>query len=373
MQPPDSSTGNGQAPTFAHDPILETLQKRIHAFAAQTTKEYAFQERDADELAAEGRTLPEIRKLLGNYVLESAAVLFPSERGVGKTFFLMQLCLSVSKGYQRFVNEDIELHGNTLYLDFELGERTFKRRLAKLYALADHPSVPKSPYRMWVVNAQGSLTRSLARFKELLDQHKPVLVVVDNLRTAFRETDNEKNNAMTGVIANLMDLKNEKGFALVVAHHTKKNTANLLTHSDLQSGAGAISDLFDADFFLRRSSQDKQQRLLVRKKSRFCEEADGAKLIRLNPDTLWFDFMEDEVDETSHLQAEMASAPSRANPDAKDEQILKMLHEGASQRQIVEQLHISFRRIGEARKRAGATATGNPNEDRPSNQQLDEQ
>jgi RecA-family ATPase len=192
------------------DPVQQDLQKTIAGFAHGKIPHSTFVARDADELALEGKNLPELKKLFGNYILEGAAVLFPSERGVGKTFFLMQLCLAVSKGYDHFLNEPIELHGNTLYLDFELGERAFKRRLAKLYT----PTGPPSRHKMLVVNAKGSLTRSIDKFTELIEQCKPVLVVVDNLRTAFRETDNEKNSAMTALIAGLMDLKNEKGFSL---------------------------------------------------------------------------------------------------------------------------------------------------------------
>jgi hypothetical protein len=206
---------------------------------------------------------------------------------------------------------------------------------------------------MLVVNAKGSLTRSIDKFTDLIEQYKPVLVVVDNLRTAFRETDNEKNSAMTALIAGLMDLKNEKGFSLVVAHHIKKNASTSLTHSDLQSGAGAITDLFDAD------SQDKNYRLLVRKKSRFGEEAEGAKLIELNPNTLWFEFMEDEVEEAEHIQIAGSNSSPKANKDGKDEQILALLSAGASQRQIVQELRVSFRRLQEAQQRATTTdATG---------------
>jgi RecA-family ATPase len=189
------------------DPVLQDLQKTIAGFTAGKPSHSAFIACDADELALEGKNLPELKKLFGNYISEGAAVLFPSERGVGKTFFLMQVCLAVSKGYDYFLNESIELHGNTLYLDFELGERAFKRRLAKLYT----PTGPPSQHKMLVVNAKGSLTRSIDKFTQLVEQYKPVLIVVDNLRTASRETDNEKNSAMTALIAGLMDLENEKG------------------------------------------------------------------------------------------------------------------------------------------------------------------
>ncbi len=353
MHPSDPS-GDTISRIAAADPVLSELKQTINSLTASKAAVADFTARDADELALEGKHLPELRQVLGNYIPEGAAVLFPSERGVGKTFFLMQICLAVSKGHKNFLGEPISLNGNTLYLDFELGERAFKRRLAKLYT----PDGTPSPHRMLVVNARGSLTRWMDEFSKLLEQYKPVLVVVDNLRTAFRETDNEKNSAMTGVISSLMDLKNHKGFALVVAHHLKKNSFASVTHSDLQSGAGAITDLFDADFFLRRSSQDKSYRLLIRKKSRFCEEAEGAKLIRLDPDSLWFEFVEENVEEEEHLPAAGRAPSPKANRDGKDEQILSLLAQNVPQRQIVQQLGISFRRIGEAQQRAGAGEAG---------------
>ena len=66
------------------------------------------------------------------------------------------------------------------------------------------------------------------------------------------------------------------------------------TRCDLQSGAGAISDLVDGDFFLRKSSQSTDLRLLRRAKSRNCEEQEGAKLLRFNQETLWFKLVENK-------------------------------------------------------------------------------
>jgi hypothetical protein len=328
-----------------NDPLIQELEQTLAQMKGGIPSKKSFPIRDADELAQEGRHLPELKQLFGNYILEGSAVLFPSERGVGKTFFLMQICLAVSKGFYWFLNEPIQLHGNTIYLDFELGERAFKRRLATLYEGLYHAALPAAPFKTLVVNAQGGLSKALDTFTGYVDQYKPVLVVVDNLRTAFREVDHDKNSAMVNVIAGLMDLKNEKGFALVVAHHTKKNTSGTLTHSDLQSGAGAISDLFDADFFLRRSGQDKDLRLLIRKKSRFCEEANGAKLIKLDPEKLWFEFLADEVEESEHLVSEKASGNSRENQDGKDEAIARLLAENKPWKQIEAQLGVSSKRV----------------------------
>ncbi|MFZ6010350.1 MAG: AAA family ATPase, partial [Bacteroidota bacterium] len=81
------------------------------------------------ELATYGRTLNPLRQVFGKYVFEKSLIHFPSERGTGKTFFMMQLCLCVANGIPKFCNESIELHGNTLYINCELSRDLMARRL----------------------------------------------------------------------------------------------------------------------------------------------------------------------------------------------------------------------------------------------------
>jgi hypothetical protein len=61
----------------------------------------------------------------------------------------MQICLAVSKGFSQFLNEPIQLHGNTIYLDFELGERAFKRRLAPSTKDFITPPFPRLLLKPW--------------------------------------------------------------------------------------------------------------------------------------------------------------------------------------------------------------------------------
>ncbi len=132
-----------------NDPLIRELEQTLSQMKAGVLPQDSFPIRDADELALEGRHLPELKQLLGHYILEGSAVLFPSERGIGKTFFLMQICLAVSKGFSQFLNEPIQLHGNTIYLDFELGERAFKRRLAPSTKDFITPPFPRLLLKPW--------------------------------------------------------------------------------------------------------------------------------------------------------------------------------------------------------------------------------
>ncbi len=252
-----------------------------------------------DELAEYAKDLPELKKLFGDHILEGTTVLFPSERGVGKTFLALQLAMLISNGDNSFLGEQIEITGNTLYLNMELGKPVISKRILNLKKLLKIKK--ESMYKAYCISERKDLNQLLPKIIEWVNKYKPVLLIVDNLRTAFGDSDNEKNKEMTKCINELNNLRDKYGFALLLIHHTKKGTSYQLTNSDMQSGAGAISDLVDGDLFLRRSQKDNSFRILKRSKSRNCEDQDGATLIKLNPDTLWFELVESNVDEIEHV------------------------------------------------------------------------
>lgn len=306
---------------------IEPIGKRNTAHGKALTA------RRFDTLAKEGENLPELKKLFGNHILESNMVLFPSERGVGKTFLGLQIAMAVAAEYKEFLGEPIELHGNTLFINMELGEPVMMRRINKLHRNLIVPENPK--YHAYCLTDQFDLLERLSEIEALIQKHKPVLVIVDNLRTALNRANNEKNMEMTGVLMKLSELRKKHSFALVLVHHIKKGAGTQRTSSDLQSGAGAISDLVDGDFFLRKSSQSKDLRLLRRAKSRNCEEQEGAKLLRFNQETLWFELEDEKVDESFHIFA--PDSPAEARAEARDIAI-QLKKEGKTQEEIAKEL-----------------------------------
>lgn len=258
------------------------------------------------ELATYGRTLNPLRQVFGKYVFEKSLIHFPSERGTGKTFFMMQLCLCVANGIPKFCNESIELHGNTLYINCELSRDLMARRLVTLYDRAPY-KLDGNEYESFIYTTRHSFANDRTYIVEKINELKPVLVILDNWKTAYQDIDNNKNKDATKAVLDLLNLKDKYGFALVVTDHTRKGSKLQLTDSDLQSGSGAKSDLADQDFFLRKSSQNSTFRVLKRSKSRICEDATHAKLLKLNPDTLWFDVEQEEVNEADHVNGELMS------------------------------------------------------------------
>jgi len=287
------------------------------------------------QLAVEGSNYQPPKKIWGNYILEKNLVLFPSERGVGKTFLMLQLALAVSNEDTEFCGEPIELPGNVLYLNFELGETMLKRRILKLKERFEEEKEKR--FEAYSYTHRGNITEAMEDIIVEIKRYKPVLVILDNLRVAFSGLDNERNKDMTTAMTSLAKLKDEYGLALVIVHHTKKGSSGKITDSDLQSGAGALSDLVDADFFLRKSRLDGRHRILKRMKSRETEESDTAKLIAMNPETLFFEVIEEDVNEGDHIYA----------PDIKDKKSTllekaKELHKaGKSGTEIAKELDVN--------------------------------
>lgn len=267
----------GKGIHFGHETTFKTMQK----------------------LYRESAGITDLMQVFGKYIGEGCIVHFPSPRGVGKTFFLLQLCLAISSKEKSFLGETIELSGNTIYVNLELNENTMKRRLKTL--MSTPPFKIGDDFHSFVVTTRNPLLEELSQIAAEIEKYKPVLVVIDNLRMAFVGSDVNNGTEMTKLMFSLIALRDTFGCAIVITDHFRKHTSNKLTDSDLQSGSGVKTDLSDGDMFLRKSCQNITQRILKRCKSRSFEESDAVKLIELCPETLWFKLIADDVNEAEHI------------------------------------------------------------------------
>lgn len=286
---------------------LEELHRWMAKNRPSTAKTFEY-------YAQQGAKLPPLKPLFGDFVPEGALVHFPSRRGCGKSLFCLQLCLAVTHRHESFLGEPVKKHGSSLYLDFEMGEHITQRRA---FILKKYAPLYRDKYAddLVIYNTRKSFTDDFSTINDAIQQTRPVLLVIDNLRNALHSANINNGADMASFFSVLNALKEIHGFAIIIVDHFKKHTSNLRTDSDLQSGSGVKTDLSDADFVLRQSSQDKQWRLLRRVKSRLAEESDQAKLVRLNPETLWFELVEEAVNEAEHIGL----------PDIQDKEELKDL------------------------------------------------
>jgi RecA-family ATPase len=257
--------------------------------------------RSMTDLAREGKDLAPLKKIWGNYILENSLVWFPSEAGTGKTFLMLQLCIVMqSKHVETFCTEPLQMHGNSLFINAELGEDLMKRRLSDIYRNAPI-TVNNLDFQSMVYTTRRTFSESRKDIIERVIDLEPTLIVIDNFKTLFRDHDSEKTKSANSLMIELLELKDSFKFSIVVVDHTRKGSRSKLTESDLQSGSGSKTDLADSDFFLRKSSINPRARILKRIKSRNTVEQDKAKLLYFDPETLWFETEDESCDELMHL------------------------------------------------------------------------
>ncbi|ATL48989.1 hypothetical protein COR50_18435 [Chitinophaga caeni] len=251
------------------------------------------------KLALEGADLQELRQLFGHYIPEGSLIHFPSPRGVGKSWFCMQLCIAIAGEWPDFLGESINMHGNTLYINSELSEKIIRRRSKRLMDSVPFPVGEQ--YKAMVYSTRRNLLEELHNIVAIVEKLKPVLIIIDNLRMAFTDVDTNNNKDITRLMFTLLALCEGTQTSVLITDHFRKHSGSLLSDSDLQAGSGIKTDLADGDFFLRKSGQDKQFRILKRGKSRHFEEAEGAKLLRMHPGSCWFELVEEQVNEAEHV------------------------------------------------------------------------
>jgi hypothetical protein len=250
-------------------------------------------------LAYEGKDLKDPLMLFGKYIPEKCLIHFPSPRGVGKSWFCLQLCIAVAGKWKEFLGEEINLHGNTLYINNELSETVIQRRAKKL--MEHLPGDVAQNFKPMVYTSRNNLAGDLPVLVQILEKLKPVLVIIDNLRMAFTGTDTNNNKDITQLMFMLLAFCDTSKASVVITDHFRKHTTSLLSESDLQTGSGIKTDLSDGDFFLRKSVRDKSLRILKRGKSRHFEEEEFAKLLRLDTKSLWLELVEERVNEAEHI------------------------------------------------------------------------
>nr|WP_321454185.1 AAA family ATPase [uncultured Carboxylicivirga sp.] len=281
---------------------MTNLQKNLNGgIISQNSKVfYPSSLKTAEELAKEGANLEPLKCIWGEYILENSLIHHPSERGTGKTLLGLEICLAVSSGWKSFCGESIDLHGNALFLNYELNEDVIKRRMDRLFKNSPN-ELNQKKYKTRVFTSRHSFFEELPEINSLMHELQPVVVFVDNYKLAFKESDGNSNKEVAQAINQILALRDCHQCSIVIIDHTKKNTRSQSTESDLQSGAGSKSDLSDGDYFLRKSSKNESLRILKRSKSRNCPDQNGAKLLKLNPETLWFEMEAESVDESAHL------------------------------------------------------------------------
>jgi hypothetical protein len=187
--------------------------------------------------------------LLGDWLpLDSFGMVY-ANRGVGKSWFCMALCVAVARGDKFFLGWEINNRHSALYVDGEMAQIDIKQRfdalvglpLSNLFILPSEELYREgSPLCLDEVEEQKAIEQALTDLEA--KNSRPQLIVLDNLSTLRRGINENDNNEAQKLLDWLVSLRH-KGYSVIIVHHTGK--------SGQQRGASIIE--VPMDFTLRLS------------------------------------------------------------------------------------------------------------------------
>lgn len=172
---------------------------------------------------------------------------------LGKSFFVMQLALSVAAGMEWFGYSTVK--GKVLIIDNELHRDTIRQRLESVReAMGLDKSVLKN---VEIAALRGQLVSldELCRRVKRLPKNQFSLVVCDAFYRMLPKGTDENGNADMMHLYNTLDsAAASQGCAIALVHHTSKGDQSKKSVTDVGSGAGSQSRAADCHLVLRPHS-----------------------------------------------------------------------------------------------------------------------
>jgi len=170
-----------------------------------------------------------------------------------KTWIALRLAICVAGGLP-FIGRTTRAT-KALYLDYELKEGTFLKRLSMLAR-----SAPKG---LIYQTLRGSRLPSLSEIAELIVSQGIGFLVLDSLyRTGLIREENSNDSTSQDLTA-LQGLAAQTGVSILVVDHTAKGAGNDRSAVDASRGASAKGGFFDFIMVLRPAPKSEDQKALM--------------------------------------------------------------------------------------------------------------
>lgn len=200
--------------------------------------------------------IPPREMIVAPFLATGSLNMVTATRGLGKTFFGMELSKSVTLG-QAFFEWQVPAARNVLFLDGEMPTEMLQERFLFLYQdrISDRLAILPSE-ALWTKDKPLNLNdpESQDRIQGLLDDltargQKPALVIIDNLSSMSFGTDENDNSLQDSILRWLMGLRHQ-GYAVLLVHHAGKNGE--------QRGASRREDFLDTSIRLTKPETETQ-------------------------------------------------------------------------------------------------------------------
>jgi putative DNA primase/helicase len=259
------------------DPPITPIDERLRAIGREI-EQIAGNGRDLDRVAISPRAVTVLELLslkiaqreylLEPILREKETAMIHAWRGVGKTYFALELSFAVASGGS-FLNWSAPRPRRVLYVDGEMPARTMQERLASIVAASDRAEAfDPTNLRLVCADLQDAPLPNLSTL-EGQQAFEPFvrdadLVVVDSISTLAQHGRENDAESWLPMQAWALDLR-RRGKSVLLLHHAGKGGQ--------QRGTSRKEDILDLVIGLRRPS-DYQEREGARFEVRF-EKARG--------------------------------------------------------------------------------------------------
>ena len=171
----------------------------------------------------------ELEYIVYPFITTQSLIMVFAKRGVGKTWFSLQLAISVALGKSFFVWE-VSKPRRVLFIDGEMPLSSLQNRL-KLLCIDELPELLQflPSEVLWQNGHSLNLNdeNDLNAIDSLLDELKasattPELIIIDNLSSMTAGTDENGNSEMDTMLRWLLKLRSQ-GYTVLIVHHAGKN------------------------------------------------------------------------------------------------------------------------------------------------------
>lgn len=177
---------------------------------------------DVSEL--QDKTLPPMKWLIDDLLPVGGVVMLSAKPKMGKSYFAIQLALSVASGGE-FLGFNVPEKNEVLYIDLETSQRSMKTRISMVTADAPKGLFLMTPKEVFEFGNVGNGFESQVDY--FLESHKGVkLVIVDTygIIKGHRKQNQGVYDFDYGEISHLNSWARKKGFTLVLIHHQNKQS-----------------------------------------------------------------------------------------------------------------------------------------------------
>jgi len=191
----------------------------------------------------------------GYLEMDCTAVMFGDSQA-GKSFVAIDQCCHIAHGL-KWRNKKVK-QGVVLYIAGE-GQNGLRRRFKAWHEYHNLPirkniAIRTVPVRLCEPSAVNSLMEYI---NKLLNDVKPVLIVIDTLNKNFGSGDESKTSDMSNFVAGIEQLRNRTGACVMTVHH--------VGHGDKTRGRGSIAlyDGIDFEYRIEREGEPEDVNSLV--------------------------------------------------------------------------------------------------------------